>query len=172
MDLVGPLPRTKAGNRHILVLIDYSTRWPEAIPLRNTDSKTIADEIAALFARVGVPEEILTDCGTNFVSRLMQELYRLLGVTGIRTTPYHPECDGLVERFNASMKGMLWKVLPDWDGQWDKALPHILGEYRRAPNETTGFTPSELLYGRQIRGPLQTLTEHWVAHLKMLLAMF
>ena len=83
MDLVGPLPRTKAGNRHILVLMDYSIHWPEAIPLRNTDSKTIADEIAALFARVAVPEEILTDCGTNFVSRLMQELYRLLGVTGI-----------------------------------------------------------------------------------------
>ena len=59
MDLVGPLPRTKAGNRHILVLMDYSTRWPEAIPLRNTDSKTIAYEIAALFARVGVPEELI-----------------------------------------------------------------------------------------------------------------
>ena len=68
-----------------------------------------------------------------------------------------------MERFNASMKGMLRKVLPDWDGQWDKALPHILGEYRRAPNETMGFTPSELLHGRQIRGPLQTLRERWVA---------
>ena len=96
-------------------------------------------------------------------------------MTGIRTTPYHPECDGLVERFNASMKGMMRKILPDWDRQWDKALPHILGEYRRAPNETTGFTPSELLYGRQIRGPLQMLRERWVAcesTSEMLLVMF
>ena len=165
MNLVGRLPRTKAGNRHILVLMDYSTRWPEAIPLHNRDSKTIADEIAALFARVGVPEEILPDCGTNFVSRLMQELYRLLGVTGIRTMPYHPECDGLVECFNASMKGMLRKgmlrkVLPDWDGQWNKALLGSTGELQMRQRV---LRPQDSYMGQQIRGPLQTLRDRWVA---------
>ncbi len=58
---------------------------------------------------------------------------------------------------------MLKKTLKVWNGQWDLDLPHMLGEYRRAPHESTGFTPSELLYGRQIRGPLQNLKEQWTA---------
>ena len=93
----------------------------------------------------------------------MKELYRSIGVTGLQTTPYHPERDGLVERFNTTLKSMLKKTLKVWNGQWDLALPHVLGEYRRAPHESTGFTPSELLYGRQIRGPLQNLKEQWTA---------
>ena len=122
MDLVGPLPRTKAEHKHNLVIIDYTTRWTEAFPLQDP-------------------------CGTNFVSHLMQELYNLIGVKGIKTTPYHPETDGMMERFNSTLKTMLKKILELWIGQWDLALPHVLGEYRRAPLDTTGFTPSELLYG-------------------------
>ena len=74
MDIVGPLPRSRSGCRYILVICDYATRYPEAIPLRSIDAEHIADELIKVFARVGIPEEILTDQGTNFTSKLLQEL--------------------------------------------------------------------------------------------------
>ena len=73
MYLVGPLLRTKLNNRHILVVMDYATRWPEAFPLSTTESQAIADELLVLFTRIGVLKEIVTDCGANFLSRLMRE---------------------------------------------------------------------------------------------------
>lgn len=100
MDIVGPLPKTKRGHEYVLVVSDYATRYPEAIPLRRFTAVTVAEELMQLFARYGVPEEILTDQGTNFSAQLLKELYHLIGVKPIRTTPYHPQTDGLVERFN------------------------------------------------------------------------
>ena len=78
----------------------------------------------------------------------MHELYSLMNITPLKTAPYYPECDGLVERFNASVKEMLQKIVKLWDGEWDLVLPHILEEYHTATHETTGFTPFELLYRR------------------------
>ena len=90
MDIVGPLSRSKSENRYVLVICDYATRYPEAIPLRSIDAEHIAEELIKVFARVGVPREILTDQGSNFTSQLLAELYRLLHVHPIRTSPYHP----------------------------------------------------------------------------------
>ena len=78
MDIVGPLPHSRAGNRYILVICDYSTRYPEAIPLRAIDAEHVAKELMVFFTRVGIPREILTDQGANFTSGLLAELYRLL----------------------------------------------------------------------------------------------
>ena len=89
MDIVRPLLRSSSGKRFILVICDYATRYPEAIPLRSIDANRIAKALISFFARVGVPEEILTDQGTNFTSQLMQEVYKLLQIRPIRTTPYH-----------------------------------------------------------------------------------
>ena len=99
MDIVGPLPRSSSGKRFILVICDYATRYPEAIALRTIDAVTVAEELIKFFASMGTLGEILTDQGTNFTSQLLREVYRLLGVKPIRTTPYHPQTDGLVERF-------------------------------------------------------------------------
>ena len=74
MDIIGPLPRTKAGNCYILTLMDYRSRYPEAIPIRQTDSKTIAQALIGLFSRVGIPREILTDCGANLTGKLMSDI--------------------------------------------------------------------------------------------------
>eukprot|EP00731_Ephydatia_muelleri_P015573 Em0008g1293a len=109
MDIVGPLPRTKSGNRYILVMSDYATRYPEAVPVKAIDAEHIAEELVKIFARVGIPEEILTDQGSNFTSQLLAEMYQLLHVHPIQTTPYHPQTDGLVERFNKTLKEMLRK---------------------------------------------------------------
>ena len=111
MDIVGPLPRSRSGHRYILVICDYSTRYPEAIPLQSIDAEHIAEELIKVFARVGIPEEVLTDQGSNFTSKLLSGLYRLLKIQAVHTSPYHPQCDGLVvyERFNQTLKMILRK---------------------------------------------------------------
>jgi len=111
MDLIGPLPRSRKGNKYILTIVDYATRYPEAVALPSTEASRIAKELITLFSRVGIPEEILSDQGANFMSDLLQELYQLLHIRRIRTTPYHPQTDGLVERFNGTLKSMLRKFV-------------------------------------------------------------
>ena len=82
MDIVGPLPQSCSGNRFVLVVCDYSARWPEAVPLKPIDVGHVAEELTVLFSRVEVPKEILTDEGSNFTSQLLKEVYRLLS-TGL-----------------------------------------------------------------------------------------
>ncbi len=161
MDIIGPLPRTKAGNRYILTLMDYGSRYPEAIPITQTDSKTIAQALIRLFSRVGIPREILTDCGANLTGKLMSDLCRLMDIKQLKTSPSHPQTDGMLERIHATLKARIRKTLHKFNGQWDQALPYVLFAYREVPCESTGFSSSELLYGRIVRGPLQFLTETW-----------
>ena len=111
MDVVGPLPRTQRGNRFILTICDYATCYPEAIALPSVEAPRVAKELVNLFSHVGISDEILTDQGTFFMSTMMVEIYRLLHIKRIRTTPYHPQTDGLVERFNGTLKGMLKKFV-------------------------------------------------------------
>ncbi|XP_078581557.1 uncharacterized protein LOC144864980 [Branchiostoma floridae x Branchiostoma japonicum] len=164
MDIVGPLERSKTGNKYVLVVCDYATRYPEAIPMRSVDAKHVAGELIKMFARVGIPEEILTDQGTNFMSKLLTELYDALKIRGIRTSPYHPQTDGLVERFNGTLKSMLKKVSKEDPRDWDSLLPYLLFAYREVPQESTGFSPFELLYGHPVRGPLKVVRECWEAN--------
>ena len=161
MDIVGPLPRSSHGNRYVLVVCDYATRYPEAMAMRSVEAERVAEELVTLFARVGIPKEILTDQGTNFTSMLLQELYRLLHIRHIRTSPYHPQTDGLVERFNRTLKMMLRKTAVEEGKDWDRLLPYVLFAYREVPQSSTGFSPFELLYGRAPRGPLDVLKETW-----------
>ena len=161
MDVAGPLPRSRSGNRYILVVCDYATRYPEAFALKSVDAENVAEALMTMFSRVGVPKEILTDRGTNFTSKLLAELYRLLQVKAVRTSPYHPQTDSLVERFNRTLKNMLRKTVTDEGKDWDRLLPYVLFAYREVPQSSTGFSPSELLYGRAVRGPLDVLRESW-----------
>ena len=94
----------------------------EAVALRSIDAESIAEELIKLFARVGIPKEILTDQGSNFTSQLLAELYRMLHVHLIRTSPYHPQTDGLVERFNQTLKSMLRTAAVQEGKDWDKML--------------------------------------------------
>ncbi len=161
MDLVGPLPKSARGHEHILVIVDYATWYPEAIPLRKATAKNIAQELFLLSSRVGIPAEILTDQGTPFMSRLMADLCRLLRVKQLRTTVYHPQADGLVERFNQTLKQMLRRVVAEDKRDWDLMIPYVLFGIREVPQASTGFTPFELLFGRQPRGLLDVAKEAW-----------
>ena len=161
MDIVGPLPRSYNGNKYVLVICDYATRYPEAIPLRSIDAEHIAEELIKMFSRVGIPREILTDQRSNFTSQLLSEVYRLLHIQPIRTSPYHPQTDGLVERFNQTLKAMLRRTANEEGKDWDKWVPYLLFAYREVPQSSTRFSPFELVYGHQVKGPLDVLKESW-----------
>lgn len=141
MDIVGPLPRSRSGSRYMLVMLDYAMRYPEAVPLWNIDAGIVAEELVKIFARVEIPSELLTDQGANFQSQLLKELYNLLHVDAIRTSPYHPQTDGLVERFNQTLKDMMRKFAAQEEKDWDKMLPFLLFAYREVPQESTRFSP-------------------------------
>ena len=136
-------------------------RLRDAIPLRSIDAEHVAEELVQVFSRVGIPEEILTDQGTNFMSQLLAEVYKFLRIKPIRTSPYHPQTDGLVERFNKTLKTMVRKMAISEGRDWDTLLPYVLFAYREVPQASTGFSPFELLYGREVRGPLDVLRETW-----------
>uniref|UniRef100_A0A8C2GBZ0 Gypsy retrotransposon integrase-like protein 1 n=1 Tax=Cyprinus carpio TaxID=7962 RepID=A0A8C2GBZ0_CYPCA len=89
MDIVGPLEKTKTGNRYMLVITDYATRYPEVFPLKSIKARVVASALIQLFSRVGFPKSIVTDQGSNFMSELLKQVYKLLGIKGVRTTPYH-----------------------------------------------------------------------------------
>ncbi|XP_014857306.1 PREDICTED: uncharacterized protein LOC106926725 [Poecilia mexicana] len=161
MDIVGPLERSSTGHRYILVICDYATRYPETFPLRSIKARQVANCLLQLFSRVGIPREILTDCWTNFLSKLLQQVYKLLGIKGLKTTPYHPQTHGLVKKYNQTLKNMLRKFVSDTGADWDQWLPYLLFAYREVPQVSTGFSPFELLYGRQVRGPLDLLKDCW-----------
>ena len=103
----------------------------------------------------------MTDQGSNFTSKLMSEIYRLLHIHPIRTSPYHQQTDGLVERFNGTLKAMLRKVAVEDVKNWDRWLPFLLFAYREVPQASTGFSPFELLYGRAVRGLLDIVKGAW-----------
>jgi len=161
MDIVGPLERSSAGHRYILVVCDYATRYPEAFPLRKIKARQIVNCLIQLFSRVGIPREIITDQGTNFTSSLLKQIYHMLGIQGVKTSPYHPQTDGLVERFNKTLKSMLRKFVNDTGSDWDQWLPFLLFAYREVPQASTGFSPFQLLYGHAVRGPMDVLKEAW-----------
>ncbi|XP_077508305.1 uncharacterized protein LOC144119604 [Amblyomma americanum] len=162
VDIVGPLkPTTRRGNRYILTLIDYATRFPEAVALPSIETERVAEALLHIFARVGVPEEMLSDRGSNFTSELMAEVGRLLSLRLKTTTPYHPMANGLVEKMNGTLKKMLRRMCAEQPKDWDRFIEPLLFAYREVAQASTGFSPFELLYGRNVRGPLAILRELW-----------
>ena len=111
VDLVGPIfPPTERGNKYILTMMDYSTRYPQAVLLKDIQAETVAEALVNMFTRVGVPKEILSDRESQFLSAVMKEMCRLLSLKQLVTTPYHPICNGLIEKFNGTLKNMLRHV--------------------------------------------------------------
>lgn len=126
MDIVGPLNRTKSGKKYILTIIDHSTHYPDAFALKEIDAKSVANALIELFSRVGLPKIILTDQGSNFKSQLLKELYEMVNIQGITTSPYTPQSNGCVERFNGTLKSVLKKLCTENTNEWDELLPFVL----------------------------------------------
>ena len=161
LDIVGPLPRTIRGNKYLLTLICLYTKYPVAIPVKKVDCETILNAMVEIFSTYGIPHEILTDQGSVFCSKLTRAFCKLLNIGKLRTSPYHPQSNGSLERWHASLKTMLRK-----DGgnlkNWDVTLKYLLLACRDSPHTVTGFSPFTLMYGREVRGPLEVLRTSWV----------
>eukprot|EP00745_Piridium_sociabile_P043738 TRINITY_DN8997_c0_g2_i9.p1 TRINITY_DN8997_c0_g2~~TRINITY_DN8997_c0_g2_i9.p1 ORF type:complete len:902 (-),score=147.63 TRINITY_DN8997_c0_g2_i9:1001-3472(-) len=142
-------------------MIDVATRYPDAVPLRDISSITVAESLLSIFSRLGFPKEILSDQGTQFNSELMKQFHALCGCKGIRTSPYHPQANGHVERFHGTLKNMMKKVIRNQPKAWHRYLPALLFACRELPSESTGFSPFQLLFGREVRGPVALLQETW-----------
>ncbi len=161
IDIVGPLPLTKNKNRYILTYVDLGSRYPDAVPLKTTTAKVIAQELVNIMARFSVPLEILSDRGSNFLSATMKETFKFLGIQHSKTAPYRPQSNGAVERFHHSLMQMLRKMLEN-NRDWDELLPTLLFACREVPCQTTGFSSFQLIFGQHVHGPLDILARQWM----------
>ena len=142
-------PLSYDGHQYAIVFMDYLTKWPEVFAIPDQTALTVARALVeGVISRHGVPSELLSDRGRNFLSGLMAEVYELMGIRKKSTTSYHPQSDGLVERFNRTLTDMLSKVVDKQGRDWDKHLPYVLFAYRACPQESTKESPFFLLYGR------------------------
>jgi transposase InsO family protein len=158
VDILGPLPQTSSGNRYILVAMDYFTRWAEAYAIQNQEATTVADKLVSnFFLRFSPPEQLHSDQGRQFESSLLHEVCRSLGIHKTRTTPYHPQGDGLVERFNRTLLNMLATTAEDHPATWETLLPKLCMAYNTSIQASTGYTPFYLMFGREARLPVDLM---------------
>ena len=158
MDLLGPLDETERGNKYILVVVDYLSKWVEGYPLKDMTAATCADVFTREFVcRFGFPLQVHSDQGRQFESALFQEVCRLMNVNKSRTTPLHPQSDGQTERANKTILDLLAKLVATRKEEWDLCLPIALSLYRSSVHSVTGETPNRLMLGREVRTPVTLL---------------
>ena len=123
-DIIGPFPVSKAGNRYVVVFSEYLTKWVECVPVPSIEASMIArllvDEI---FCRHGAPRTLLSDRGSNFLSSLVSEVFKLLNTKKVNTTAYHPQTNGLVERFNNTLAEAISSFVSSNQQDWDVYIP-------------------------------------------------
>ena len=142
------------GNKYAVVFMDYLTKWPEVYATPDQTAATIANLLVReIVARHGVPSQLLSDRGQAFLSGLLKEVERVLGYKKVNTTAYHPQTDGLVERFNRTLISMLAKTVERDGKDWDQQLPFVLFAYRASQQQSTQESPFFLIYGRDPRLP-------------------
>lgn len=151
IDIVGPLPISNSC-RYLLTMIDRATKWPEAYPIENITAETVANVLYDNWiARFGCPDTITTDRGTQFESELFIKLMQRMGIQRIHTTAYHPQSNGLIERWHRTLKTSLAAKLNSIN--WTCELPTVLLGLRAAYKEDIGTSAAELLYGQTLRLP-------------------
>ncbi|GFV18917.1 retrovirus-related Pol polyprotein from transposon 412 [Trichonephila clavipes] len=157
-DILGPLPRTASGNKYLLVVMDYFTKWPEVYPIPDQEAPTVAEAVVQHWiSRYGVPLQLHSDQGRNFVSAVLKGACELLGIDKTKTTPLHPQSDGMVERFNRTILNNLSLMVSKNQQDWDQKVPLFLLAYRSAVHETTGYSPSQMLFWPRSSSPCDLL---------------
>ena len=157
LDVLGPLPCTHLGNKYILMVADYFSKWVEAFLMPNQEACTVAELLVKeVVCRFGVPLLIHSDQGCNLNQHaVFTEMCQLLGIQKTRTTARHPQSYGMVDRFNRTIEDQLAKFV-DYHHQrdWDEHIPYLMLAYRSAIHESTGCTPAKVMFGRDLRLPV------------------
>ena len=162
IDCVGPLPKSKSGNQYLLTIMCASTRFPEAIPLRNIKSPQISKALIKFFTVFGLPKSLQSDQGSNFLSKNFQQILQQLDIKHQVSSAYHPESQGALERFHQTFKTMMKTYCFENQKDWDQGVHLLLFAIRESVQESLGFSPNELIFGHQVRGPLLLLKETWL----------
>jgi hypothetical protein len=155
IDVMGPMTRSTKGHKYILTIVDYFSKWIVAVPMRNQEAKTVAHKLVENFITIfGVPKQIHSDQGTNFESLVFKEMCQILGSHKTRTTAFRPQSDGLAERANRTIKSMISKFVSDNQKDWDEYLSVLTLAYNASVQESTGFSPSAIMFGRELTLPI------------------
>ena len=160
IDLVGPLTESYNGNKYIFTVIDHFSSWTEAFAIRDKEAETIAKVfMEELISRFSFPKMIISDRGSEFCNNILTELTKLFNVCKIKTSPYHPQCNGMIERFHRDLNSMLRKAADKNKLSWDTEIPQILLAYRTTTHSRTGHTPYFIMFGRDPIVPVDTILE-------------
>ena len=139
-----------------------NTRFPEAFPLQNIKAPKIVKALIKFFTLFGLPQSVQSDQGSNFMSVLFQEVMFQLGVKQFKSSVYHPQSQGALERFHQTLKSMIRAYCFQEKKDWDKGIPLLLFAVQEAVHTSLGFSPFELVFGHKPRGPLKLLKETWL----------
>ena len=174
IDFIGMLPRTFNGNRWIISAIERSTGWPVTAAVPDATSQTVMNFIhERIFTDYGIPHEILTDNGTNLVSEAVEDFLKPTKLKHRTTTPYHPQTNGKIERFNGTIGSMLTKYLYGKSVRlWDEYLAQATFAVRLRTHAVGKYSPFFLLYGVQPRlpeDPIRDVTDKSEARIETML---
>lgn len=148
MDIVGPLPITHKGNKYVLTMQDDLTKFSIATPMVCHEANTVAHSFVNSFVCIhGIPESIVSDQGTEFLSKIFSEVCKLLKISKFNTTPYRPQSNGALERSHSTLGNYLRHYVDKDLANWDEFIPYAMYVYNTTEHDTTKFQPYELLYG-------------------------
>ena len=158
VDIMGPLPITDKGSKYVLVAADCFTKWVEAYGIPNQEAGTVAVKLVdEMFCRFSPPEQVHSDQGRQFESELLKEICSLLQIKKTHTTPYRPQGNGMVERFNRTLLDMLATTVNDHPADWEVYIRKLCFAYNTSIHSSTGYSPFFLMMGRQASIPIDLM---------------
>lgn len=156
IDIVGPLPRTENGEKYILSILDHFSRYLEMIPLPDQTAETVACAFVRRWVlKYGVPDVLLSDQGTNFMSELFSKVCELLKIKRLRTSAFHPETNGRLERVHRTIAQIISHYVNSRHSDWNEWLPYAVAAYNSSEHSSTGHTPHQVIFGHPMRSPFE-----------------
>ncbi|KAK0132100.1 Retrovirus-related Pol polyprotein from transposon 412 [Merluccius polli] len=159
IDCVGPLPQSKSGCVYLFTIMCQATRYPAAFALRTITTRSVVKCLSQFFSIFGLPRVIQSDPGSNFTSKTFTAALKELHVQHNLSSAYHPQSQGVLERFHATLKALLRTYCVEMTQDWEDGLPWLLLAARTVVQESTGFSPNELVFGHKVRTPLFVLSD-------------
>ena len=169
LDLVFGLPITTEGYKGLLVITEFVTKYVWAIPIKSKNAEEIAEKLLEYISLFGPPMEIISDQGTEFNNRVVEQLLKAVGIVHRVTSAYNPRTNGQTERTNHVLIESLAKLTGENNLLWPKWIPYVLLSYRTKVHSSTGFTPFELMFGRKMNSFENWKTEEGINEIETIL---